>query len=91
MNKKCGQKQPILRNRWFHQGDLGITQMINFLNKKNQLTQKRILKVLEEKRVGLAKKLNLSSLKPKCFNYQVAADYKICIKGHKYGTCTIFC
>ncbi len=55
--------------------------MINFLNKKTQWTQKRIQKVLEEKRLGLAKKLNLSCPKPKCFNCQVAADYKIRVKG----------
>ncbi len=68
MNKKCGGKQSILQNRWFHQEDICITQLMNFLNEKNQKTQKELQKVLEERRLWPAKKLNLSCLKPKRFN-----------------------
>ena len=51
INKECRGKQTILRNRWFYQGDLYIMEPMNFLNKKNQWTQKRNQKVLKKKRV----------------------------------------
>ena len=36
MNKVCRRKQPVLRNRWFDQGNDRIAQPMNFLNEKNQ-------------------------------------------------------
>ena len=44
INKRCGGKQPVLRNGWFHQGGHCITQSMNFLNENNQWTQKGIQK-----------------------------------------------
>ena len=89
MNKRCGEKQPILRNGWFDQGRTRITQPMNFLNDKNQWVQKEIQKVLEERGLWLAKKLNLSCPKPKRFKCQVSTDCKVCIKGHKCDTCKV--
>ena len=36
MNKGCGGKQPILRDKWFDNGDGCLAQSMNFLNDKNQ-------------------------------------------------------
>ena len=68
-----------------------ITEMVAlrslcFLNDKNQWTQKEIQKVVEERGLWPAKGQNSSCPKPKCFNCQVAADCKICVKGHKCDT-----
>lgn len=47
---------------------------------------KKIPKILEKMpQMGL----KLSCLKPKCFNCQVAAECKTCVKGHKCETCKI--
>ena len=89
MNKRSGRKQPILRNGWFDQENDCIAQPINFLNEKNQWTQKGIQKVLEERRLWPAKGLNLSCPKSKCFKCQVTADYKTYVKGYKCKTCKI--
>lgn len=68
MNKRCERKQLILCNSWFDQGNDCIAQPMNFLNEKNQWTQKGIQKVFEERGLWPAKELNLSCPKPKCFN-----------------------
>ena len=60
MNKGCGGKQPMLRNRWFDQRGTRITQPINFLNDKIQWVQKEIQKVLEERKLGPVKGLYIS-------------------------------
>lgn len=62
-------------------------QPISFLNDTNELVPKGIQKVLEERGLWLAKGLKLSYLNPKCFNYLVFAECKICIKSHKYYSC----
>ena len=87
MNKGCEGKQPILQDGWFDNGDGCLAQSMNFLNDKNQWIQKGIQKVLEERGLWPAKGLNVSYLKPKCFNCQVVVDCKICVKGHKCDTC----
>lgn len=63
---------------------------MNFFNENNQSTQKDIQKILKERGLWPTKRLNLSCLKPKCFNCQVAAEYKICIKEHKCDIYKIF-
>lgn len=90
MNKECGKKQLVLRNRWFYQKNFYIMQLINLLNKNNQSTEKDIQKYLEKRRLWLAEELNLCYPKLKYFNYQVTINYKIYMKGHKYDTCKVF-
>lgn len=46
---------------------------------------------MKKKELWPAKKLNLNCLKLKYFNCQVAANDKICVKGHKCDTYKIFC
>lgn len=60
-----------------------------FRNEKNQSSHEEIQKVLEERELWFAKRLNLSCPKPKFFNCQVAADCKILMKGKKCNTCKI--
>lgn len=62
-------------------------QYMNFLNDKNELIPKSIQKVLKERRLWPAKRLNLSYFNLKCFNCQVFAEYKIYVKSYKYETC----
>lgn len=52
---------------------------------------KRYSKSLKERRLWLTKNLNLNCPKLKYSNCQVAADYKICVKGYKYDIYKIFC
>lgn len=78
-----------MRNGWFYQGDHCITQSMTFVNENNQSTQKGIYKILEKKGLWPAKRLNLNYPKLKYFNCQVAAEYKIYVKGHKYNTCKV--
>ena len=87
MNKSSGGKQPVLRNDWFEKEGSRVAQPMNFLNDKNELVPKGIQQILEEKGLWPAKGLNLSCPKPKCFNCQVSAECKICVKGHKCDTC----
>lgn len=62
-----------------------------FFNEKEEVTQKRVYKALEERGILPVRGLNLSCLKPKYFNCQVAAKYKICIKEHKCDTYKLPC
>ena len=39
---------------------------------------------MEERNLWPSEGLNLECLKPKCFNYQVVVECKICVKKHKY-------
>ena len=89
INKRPSEKQPILRNGWFDHEGIRITHPMNFLNEKGKVTQKRVQKVLEERGVWPIGGLNLCYPKPKCFNCQVAAECKICVKGHKCDTCKL--
>lgn len=86
MNKGPSRKQPILRNGWYNHEGIRITYPMTFLNEKGKVTQKEVQKVLEKRGVWPISGLNLSCPKPKCFNCQVAAEYKICVKGHKCDT-----
>lgn len=64
-----------------------VAQPMNFINDKNELVPKGIQRILEERGLWPAKGLNLSCPKPKCFNFQVSAEYKIYTKGHKFDIC----
>ena len=76
-----------LRNGWFNSGDVRVDQPMVFQEPNGQWTQKGIQKVLEERNLWPVKGLKLECSKPKCFNCQVAADCKICVKGHKCDLC----
>ncbi len=87
MNKGIRGQQPRLRNGWFNHRNDQIDQPMNFQEANGQWTQKRIQKVLEERNLWSVKGLRLECPKPKCFNCQVAADCKICVKEHKCDLC----
>ena len=89
MNKGLGRKQPILRNGWFNCKNIYISQPIYTVDAQKKKIRKEIQKILEEKGIWPQKRLKLSYLKPKCFNCQVAAECKICVKGHKCEICKI--
>ena len=56
-------------------------QLISFYNAQGQWIQKEVQRILEERKFW---RLNLECPKPKCFNCEIAANYKVCIQGHKY-------
>lgn len=87
MNKGSGGKQPVLRDGWFDQDSVRIIHPMNFQQENGQWIQKGIQRVLEERQIWPVGGRKLSCPKPKCFNCQVAADCKICVKGHKCDTC----
>lgn len=89
MNKGVGGKQPWLRDEWFDYEGVRITHPMTFLNEKREVTQKRVQKVLKKREVWPVGWLNLNCPKPKCFNCEVAAECKICVKGHKCDTCKL--
>lgn len=89
MNKGTRGQQAQLRNGWFIDNGVVINQPMNFQRPDGKWIQKRIQKVLEERGLWPAKGLKLECTKPKCFNCQVVADCKICIKGHKCDPCKI--
>lgn len=60
---------------------------MTFFNDKGEVIKKRVQKVLKKRGVWLIRELNLNCLKPKCFNCQMATEYKIYVKKkHKYDT-----
>ena len=87
MNKQSGRKKPILRDRCFDWNGVWIIHPMNFQQENGQWIQKKIQKVLEERQIWPIRGQKLSYPKLKCFNCWVAADCKICIKGHKYNIC----
>ena len=89
MNKGAGGQQPRLRNGWFYRHGIQVDQPIDFQGDNGQLTQKGIQKVLEEWNLWPAKGLKLECLKPKCFNCQLVAECKICVKGQKCDSCKV--
>ncbi len=63
---------------------------MNFQEPNRQWTEKKNQKILEKQNLWPTKRRKLESSKPKCFNCQVTANWKICIKKHKcdlYKTC----
>lgn len=50
---------------------------------------KKIQKILTEQNFWLIRGFKLEYIKAKCFNYQLIAKYKICIKKHKYNLCKV--
>lgn len=62
---------------------------MNYDEVNGQRIQKGIQKVLEEIKLWLSGGLNLKCPKPKCFNCQVAAEYKIWVKKHNCELCKV--
>lgn len=87
MNKGIGGKQPWLRNGWFKKDGVRITQPMSFPKADGTLVQKGIQRILEERNLWPEKGLNMECLKPKCFNCEVAANCKMCEKGHRCDSC----
>lgn len=63
---------------------------MSLLNIKEEVTQKKVLKILKKRKVWLVKRLNLSYSKPKYFNCQDATEFKISVKRVKYDKCKLF-
>lgn len=89
MNKDIEDKQAQLRNSWFEKDGVWFKQLINYNEINGQCISKKIQNVLEERNLWPFGGLNLEYPKLKCFNCQVMAEYKICLKGHKYKLCKI--
>lgn len=82
INKKVGGQQLWLRSRWFEEKKERQIQPMAFQNKNEIWCQKKIQKILEEKSLWPQQGLKLKWVKPKCFNCEVAANCKVCIRGH---------
>ena len=87
MNKRTERQQPWLRNGWFEKDGARIIQPMSFQKEDGTWCQKRIQKVLEERTLWPQKGLKLECPKPKCFNCEVMANCKDCIKDHRCDTC----
>ncbi len=87
MNKGIGGKQARLRDGWYYEDGVRKVQPMNFQDIDGSWTQKRVQRVLKKRKLWPAKGLNLGCPKPKCFNCQVAADCKICVKSHRCDHC----
>ena len=87
MNKGIGGKQPQLRNGWYNLNGVRTVQPMSFQDEDGKWVQKGVQRILKERQLWPIRGLNLECPKPKCFNCQVAADCKTCIKGHKCNLC----
>ena len=84
MHKGVGGKQVQLDNGWFEKEKVQVEQPMKYNEVNGQYILKEIQRVIEEKNLWPFRGLNLECLKPKCFNYQVVVECKICVKRHKY-------
>ncbi len=87
MNKGIREKKVGLHNWWYYQDGLQKVQPMNFQDTDSSWTQKGVQRVSKKRKLWSTKGLNLECPKPKCFNCQVAADCKTCVKGHKCDLC----
>lgn len=62
---------------------------MNFQDNHGLLTPKGIQKILEERNLWPIRGLKLECVKLKCFNCQLVAECKICVKGHKCDSCKV--
>lgn len=86
MNKEIERKQSQLCNGWFDHDGTHIIQPMSFQD-NSQWKPKKIQQILEEQNFWPTGGLNLECPKPRCFNCQVAADCKNCVKKHKCDLC----
>ena len=88
MNKGPGGKQVMLCNSWYvDQMGMYHIQPMWYLGSKGEQIPKEIQRVLTERGLWPATGLNLECPKPKCYNCQIIADCKLCIKGTRCQTC----
>ena len=87
MNKGSGGKQVFLRDGWYLEDGLRVTQKIYTENPDGTWCQKGIQKVLEERNLWPIKELKLACPSPKCLDCQTAAEYKYCVKKTRYEGC----
>lgn len=80
MNKGFGGKQAFLKDGWYFQDGLQVTQKMSTKNLDGTRCQKGIQKVLEEKNLWPIKGLKLACPSSKCLDCQTAAEYKYCVK-----------
>ncbi len=88
MNEKpCGE-QVNLRTCWYiDQMGMYLIQSMCYLMSKRKQIPKGIQEVLTERGLWPATELNLECSKPKCYNCQIIADCKLCIKVSQCLTC----
>lgn len=78
----------MLRNHWyFDQMDIYHIQLMQYLGSRREPIPKRIQRVLIERGLWPATGLNLECPKPQCYNCQMMANCKLCIKGTQCQTC----
>lgn len=53
---------------------------MSYQDEQGKIVQKEIQKVLEERNLWPTRGLKLECTKPKCFNYQIVSECKICIR-----------
>ena len=87
MNKGSGGKQAWLRNGFYHIGGVRFEQPMSYQDPHGTWIQKGIQRVLEERRLWPEQGLNLECPKQKCFNCQVMADCRTCIKRQRCDSC----
>ncbi len=89
MNKEIGRKQTLLLNKWYYEDGVRKIQQMNFQDTDGIWIQKKVKRVLENQNLWSANELNLSYLKPHCFNNRIAADYQSCVKSHMCDFCKV--
>lgn len=87
MNKRPGGKQIFLRDSWYFQDRLQITQKTYTENSDRTQCQKSIQKVLKERNFWLIKRFKLTCLSLKYLDYQTVAEYKLCVKRIRCESC----
>ena len=87
MNKEMGGKQPILRDGWYEKDGVRVVHPMVFQDAQGTLIPKGIQCILQERGLWSQGGLNLECPKPKCFIYEVAANCKTCVKGHRCESC----
>ena len=87
MNKGVGGKQPILRDGWYEGNSICIAHLMAFQNAWGKIIPKEIQHILQKRSLWPQGGLNLECPKSKCFSCEVAANCKLCVKGHRCDSC----
>lgn len=87
MSKGSGGKQVFLRDGWYLQDGLRVSQKMYTENTDGTRCQKGIQRVLEERNLWSTKGLKLTCPSPKCFDCQLAAECKLCVNETRCEGC----